>query len=114
VDIRNNSGGDIRVTCDEDYGGGVMRIELFKKTYGKEKTQKIARRHCCAFVAFLVIAFFSYAEEDLLTSTSMLMVLVLLEAVYGLYMLLSLRLRKLEEPVEEAANKTNKKSEKSK
>lgn len=79
-----------------------MKLELFKKKYGREKTNKIARRHCCSFVAFLIIAFFGFFEDDLITSTTTLLAVVFLEAVYGCYMLLSLRLRKLEEPVEEA------------
>lgn len=79
-----------------------MKLELFKKKYGREKTKKLALRHCCSFVAFLIIAFFGFFEEDLMTSTTILLVMFFLEAVYGCYMLLSLRLRKLEEPVEEA------------
>lgn len=85
-----------------------MKIELFKKAYGREKTNKIARRHCSAFIAFLIMAFFAFFETDFMTSTAMLMILILLEAAYGFYMLLSLRLRKLEEPVEEAENKAKK------
>lgn len=84
--------------------------ELFKPVYGKEKTNKVALRHASSFVLFLVIAFVTtFGVDDLMTATSIMMVLVLCEIVYGCYTLLSLRLRKLEEKDEELERRLKKK-----
>ena len=76
-------------------------IKLFEKKSGRKKTNKIALRYCSTFVLFLVLAFYSaFGVKDTMTSVSTLMVIVLFEVVYGAYMVLSLRLRKLEEEKE--------------
>ena len=87
----------------------LPQIDIFKKTYGKEKTLKVAKRYAMTFVAFLVCAFFAFFAVDNGTySMSMLMLLFMFELVYGCYMLLSLRVRKLEEKEEELAKRLKK------
>lgn len=81
-------------------------IKLFEKKYGREKTNKLALRYCSTFILFLVLAFYStFGIADAMTAVTTLMMIVLFEVVYGCYMVLSLRLRRLEEKEEEVTKR---------
>ncbi len=81
---------------------GKKEIKLFERKWGREKTLKKARGYCSTYILFLVVAFYAaLGVKDLLKSVAVLLVLLLFEAVYGCYVVLSLRLRKLEEEKEE-------------
>lgn len=111
----DNGGSVICPGCCSWRGWFGMKFELnlFQKVYGKEKTNKVALRHASTFILFLVIAIMTtFGVDDLITATSIMMVLVLCEIVYGCYTLLSLRLRKLEEKEEDIERRLKKKQEK--
>lgn len=79
----------------------LRHIKLFEKKTGAEKTNKVALRHASSVILFLIIALFvAFGTDDIMSAVSILMPLLMIEIIYGFYMNLSLRLRKLEEQEE--------------
>lgn len=73
-------------------------IKLFEKRVGKEKTNHIAFKHFSTIILFLIIVLFvAFGDKDPISSITILMLLLLLEVIFGFYMNISFRLRKLEE-----------------
>lgn len=79
----------------------LRHSKLFQKKTGAEKTNQIALRHSSSIILFLIIALFvAFGTDNIMSALSILMPLLMIEIIYGFYMNLSLRLRKLEEKEE--------------